>query len=250
MAEITIRLPRLNSKSIRRGRKFGSIKVLGFAGHKRQLCGSPVKRWLCQCDCGNLSIHAQSSLLSGETTSCGCKSRRGIRTPGEFHGLSKHPLYGRWCAMRYRCLVPESDSYANYGGRGIKICRRWEVSFSSFLKDMLPTFKPGMSLDRIDNDGPYSKENCRWATAKEQQNNFRRNRIIKYRGKCRTLSQWAEYFGVNRNRLRARLDKGWSFSEAVATPLFRQRLFAERCANRKLIPNSRFRFSATRDGET
>lgn len=135
-----------------------------------------------------------------------------------------HALAGRntktykvWQMMRDRCENPRSTGYENYGGRGIRFCPEW-ASFERFLADMGE--KPdGLSLERNDNDGPYSPDNCRWATRKEQNNNSRNNRWIEFRGERLTVSDWARRLGVDRRSLTSRIDNyGMSVEQALTMP--------------------------------
>jgi hypothetical protein len=137
------------------------------------------------------------------------------------HGLSKSPEYKAWRSMRLRCCVPTTRRYtwSRYGGRGIKVCDRWLESFENFYADMGPRPTPSHSLDRIDNDGPYSPENCRWADLKQQSNNKRNNQKFSYKGIEKTIAQWARDFNLSDATLRARLLKfKWPIDEALTTP--------------------------------
>lgn len=116
-----------------------------------------------------------------------------------------------------RCHNPNSPFWGRYGGRGIYVCDRWRESFDKFLEDMgIPG--NGMSLDRIDNDGPYSPENCRWATSKEQNRNRRSNTKITYMGKTKVITEWAEELGVSVQAISYRLKSGYSPEDAVSNP--------------------------------
>jgi hypothetical protein len=136
--------------------------------------------YLCQCSCGNEVVVMLSNLLSGATKSCGCLQSEVAAERGRLrhtHGMSDTREYNSWKAMIERCTTEKRPEYGRYGGRDIRVCDRWLNSFENFYTDMRDR-PPGMSLDRIDNDGDYTPDNCRWATAKEQSRNRRSNRLI------------------------------------------------------------------------
>lgn len=142
------------------------------------------------------------------------------KTTKEFHGLTKTVEYDAWCNLRIRCNNPKKDTFAVYGGRGIKVDPAWD-SFLTFLRDMGPRPSPKHSIDRIDVNGPYCKDNCRWATIPEQSNNRRSTKWVTWNGKTQTLTQWAEEFGVSSESMSYRFRKGWSTKDMMTKP-FRQ----------------------------
>jgi len=191
------------------GFRFGSLTVLQLGEKQRKHNGA---WWLCLCDCGTHKNLPSSDLVNGEINSCGCEHSKRIGKASETHGMSKGRTYRIWGAMRNRCNRIHQD----YSCRGITYDQRWD-SFENFLADMGEA-PDGMSIDRIDNDGNYCKENCRWATREQQANNTRANIFIEWNGKRQTRSQWEKEFGMKPTTLRSRLRNGWSLERAM-TPL-------------------------------
>lgn len=125
------------------------------------------------------------------------------------HGMTGTPTFISWDSMKQRCLNPKHKSYSDYGGRGVKVCKRWLESFENFLADM-GEHPDGMTLERDEVDGDYEPSNCRWATSKEQGNNRRNSRHITMGGKTMTIAQWAEELGMSRQALRHRINSNWT----------------------------------------
>lgn len=190
------------------GRRFGKLTVLSLDGIDRH----GAYMWLCECDCkpGKQKVIRGSSLLSGHTTSCGCS--RGIE-----HGMSKTKIYHEWSHIKSRCRRPTDEKYHDYGARGIDVCDRWYDDFQTFYDDVskLPHFgELGYSIDRINNDGDYEPDNVRWSTSYMQQNNKRDNVLITYNGETHTRMEWSRLLNIPYQRLRYRLNNGWSVEEA------------------------------------
>ena len=192
------------------GNRYGKLVVTSYAGKNN----SRVRFWNCVCDCGNKTVSRGTSLRFGTSMSCG----KCIRST---HGMGETTEYRVWAGMKTRCYNTGDDSYRNYGERGIYVCDRWVNSFETFYEDMGKYPGKGYSLDRIDNDGPYSPENCRWATVHEQQNNRRNNNVLTYDGKSMTVTQWSELLGINKQTLYARVRAGWTSEKALFTPVVR-----------------------------
>lgn len=167
------------------GKTYGDLEVLGRAGCDER--GEPM--WLCRCKCGNFKIVHGSALRYGKTKSCGC----GKIT----HGGSSDPLYKTHYNMLDRCYNPKCESYPHYGERGIKVCDEWHICTNFFKWAYANGYKPGLTLDRIDVDGDYCPENCRWVTMKEQQNNKTNNCILTINGKTQTLAEHIADLEIN-----------------------------------------------------
>lgn len=138
--------------------------------------------------------------------------------PHEKHGMYLHPAFSCWGKMKTRCSNPKNKEYPNYGGRGIKVCDRWK-KFSNFWEDMGATWKSGLSIDRIDNDGNYEPGNCRWATAKIQSRNKRWNVKLTHNGKTMILMDWSKETGIIFPTLCHRIRAGWSTERILTTPV-------------------------------
>lgn len=170
------------------------------------------KQWWaeCRCVCGGVRYSRLHSILRADVKSCGCLVRELCHRNGAksmVHGMKGTRLYRTWINMRYRCRNPNCVEYKDYGGRGIGIDPRWD-SFSFFAEDMGHP-PSGLQLDRIDNDGPYSPSNCRWATRTQQSGNRRSNRKIELNGEILNITDWAHRGGISLSALRARLMYGW-----------------------------------------
>ena len=174
------------------------------------------RMWVCRCSCGETKDIRQDALLSGATRSCGHLQRDYART-GEAHRT--HGMYGtpEWYtrkSMVRRCTEEGHKDYHNYGGRGLTVSARW-LDFSNFLADMGAKPGPGYSIERLDNDRGYGKDNCIWATRAVQNRNTRANHFIEVDGRRMCLAEAAEVYGVNYGTLKSRLRRGKTASEAV-----------------------------------
>lgn len=212
------------------GRRYGRLVVLSSVG-------PGTGRFQVRCDCGTKKTVDGGNLASGDTRSCGCLNLELITKRRTTHGMYGHPYKGMYAAMLARCNSPTNPAYALYGGRGVAVCDRWSgrYGFPNFVEDMGRKPTPKHSLDRKDNEGNYSPENCRWATQKEQGNNTRVNRIIEVFGVAMTVSQAAEKYGLGYATLLRRLNVGASPDEAVTTPLRSTRYTIEYKGSRKTI---------------
>lgn len=187
------------------GKRFGKLTAI-----------IPVQgkgNWLCVCKCGVKKEVKGTDLVAGKVRSCGCLFRE-LAAKRQFkHGFRKnkkntHPIYRCWLNMKFRCSNPTATGFHNYGGKGIRVCNRW-MSFELFFNDMSPTWKKGLTIERLENSKDYCPTNCVWDTRKVQANHTSRNRLITIFGKTKTLSQWSEYSGIPVYKIRNRLNRGW-----------------------------------------
>lgn len=188
-----------------KGRRFGRLLVLRVAQErlKGKLC------WVCLCDCGVVKTLPAARLLAGNAKSCSCLAKEVASARLKTHGMSKTPPFDAWKAMRERCNNVNCRAYPNYGGRGITVCAEWQESFESFWRDMGPTYKEGLTLERVNNEtGNYCKENCSWETYKVQNNNRRNNVWVTTPSGEMTVTQASEHFGIKTSTLEARIRKG------------------------------------------
>jgi hypothetical protein len=187
------------------GRRFGRLVVVALVEQDASKENNHL--WMFKCDCGNEKQARIKSVRSGKTSSCGCVFAEMMAARNTKHGLSSSSAtYRSWKDMRQRCMNESGGDWANYGGRGIAVCKEWD-DFLVFLSDMGER-PQGMTLDRIDVNGNYSRQNCRWATPKTQANNKTSNKVLTLNGKTRTLQQWADETGIKRETIAARARAG------------------------------------------
>lgn len=202
------------------GQKFGRLIVVKRVENDK----SGNLKWLCQCNCDdkNEIIILGGNLVSGHTKSCGCLAKTNALKHGHNRKGKTTRTYRSWHMMIQRCTNPNYSQYKDYGGRKIKIHKRW-MKFSNFLIDMCE--RPlGHTLERRENDKGYCKKNCYWATWEEQARNRRNNRLITCFGKTQLLIEWSEETKIPYFTLRARIYKlGWSLKEALTTPVGERR---------------------------
>ena len=194
------------------GKRFGMLEVIRKAPRTQN-----ATRWECKCDCGNVSFVTSSDLRNGRTKSCGCL--RGIvsKQKAKTHGMSKSKLYCCWTDIKQRCYNENSPAFKQYGGRGIKMCDEWKKSFERFSDWATNNgYSEGLTIERVDVNGNYCPENCKWASPYEQSINRRSNIIISYNGESRCLSEWCKKYRTDYCLVYNRMHKNkWSFERAM-----------------------------------
>lgn len=199
------------------GKRFGKLVVI------EPIEGLGVRgRWRCKCDCGNETIVFGSN-LGKSTISCGCYAREASSKRNSTHHKSKSRLFPIWQSMKQRCENPKAHAYPNYGGRGIKVCEEWSKSFTAFEEwafangydENAPKGK--CTIDRIDNDGNYEPNNCRWADSSTQQNNKRVRVELEWDGRKMSVAEWSKETGLTHSTILRRIRRGWSVGDALTT---------------------------------
>lgn len=196
------------------GKRFGRLVVLDsksvFVNDRKRIF------WRCICDCGKIKEIKPDHLTDGKIKSCGClrdeTTRKRSLTHGETVGRRRSREYGSWLGAKNRCYSPKSPRFKSYGDRGIRMCERWEKSFSNFLKDMGRCPK-GLSLDRIDVDGNYSPENCHWANADIQSRHRTDNVFLTLNGVTKIEADWARELNIDKRTFNGWLKKGLTIEE-------------------------------------
>ena len=205
------------TKIIPIGTKFGRLEVIGKGEPRQTKEGWNLGTSLVRCECGTEKTIANSKLKNGNTKSCKCLNRElstGRAQLRTTHKMSMSHEYSVWSSMKQRCSNEACDGYSSYGGRGITVCWRWFDSFENFIEDMGPRPSASHSIDRVDNNAGYSKENCRWASRSEQGCNTRSNRKFTFYSKTLTITEWSRITQVPRASIFNRLRRGWPEKEA------------------------------------
>lgn len=197
-----------NSKMVLVGSIFSRLKVIQIGEKSRYRYFA-----ICKCECGSDSKLVRADhLVSGKTLSCGCLQKEKSTT----HGLTKSIHYDRWKNMIDRCENLDNSSYSRYGGRGIKVCKRWH-DLAVFVKDLPPGYFAGAEIDRKDNDGNYEPSNVRWSTKQENCSNRRGRRDIEFKGEVKSLTEWSSQYNLPVPLIWGRLNAGWTVESAFTT---------------------------------
>lgn len=215
-------LPNRSSFFVNRvGQRFGRLVVVERAESALRPNGKKRTQWLCRCDCGNTKTVLAENLLKRQVKSCGCLNAERAANLNRTHGLCGTPEYITWAAIKQRCFDQGNAAFRLYGARGISMCSRWfygeggKTGPECFLADMGPKPSPRHSIDRIDVNGDYEPNNCRWATHKDQANNCRTNVRVSYNGQMMGTRELSKLSGIPADVIGARLRYGWDVERAV-----------------------------------
>lgn len=207
------------------GNVYGRLTVKSFSRRHVTACGGYLNYWNCVCECGSDTEVTNRNLTSGHTLSCGCLRDQINSKVHTVHGYARkgqiHPVHAVWRKIIQRCDYEADPRFHRYGGRGIKLCDRWRV-FENFAEDMMAGWKPGLTVERKDNDGDYCPENCTWDTRKVQANNRSTNVCVEIDGKRFTMSQLSEKIGINAGLLRWRMKMRWPIERLIVPPTHKQ----------------------------
>lgn len=202
------------------GQRYGKLLVIGTAGK-----GSDGRvQWDCLCECGKHVFVKYHDLKTGKVKSCGCLKAERVGNLNKIHGDSKSRLWFVWVAMRERCYNKNYNNYKNYGERGIKVCEEWNNNFYSFREwaymngyDENAEYMK-CTLDRIDVNGDYCPENCRWVSLIEQSRNKRNNHYVEINGETKILTDWIKEYKINSSTVWYRVKHGWDIIDALTIP--------------------------------
>lgn len=199
------------------GQKFNRWTALSFEGKR-----GAHKMYLCRCECGTEKLVQRNSLVDGKTKSCGCFRDERSRKRFTKHGMNGHPAYESWSGMKKRCYIPSTRTFQHYGGRGITVCAEWH-SFENFWRDMGAAWAPGLEIERIDVNGNYEPDNCRWATNQEQANNKRTNVFLDTPWGRLTQIEAARMANISLGALIHRMKAGWPKETWFLPPSYNRR---------------------------
>lgn len=201
------------------GKVFGRLTVICEDGRSNR----NNVMWLCKCECGNIKRASTSSLNNGSLNSCGCLKKEIYSSGGtrKTHGKAHTRIYNIWSNMKGRCYNENSEDYKDYGGRGIRVCQEWLDDFMNFYNwAMASGYANNLTIDRIDVNGDYRPENCRWITNEEQQTNKTTTRYIEFNGKRQSLAEWSRELNIPYHTISQRINRlNWSIEKSLTTPV-------------------------------
>ena len=207
------------------GQVYGRLTVIKRVDDYISPSGDRKVQWLCKCKCGKEVIVTGNNLKNGNSKSCGCYNRELLPKINSTHNASNTRLYHIWTCMKDRCYNPKNKKYKDYGGRGIIICDEWINDFETFANwaydnGYVENVSRGeCTIDRIDVNGNYCQQNCRWVNQKVQTNNKRNNHYITYNGETHTVTEWNNILGYKKGVLSRRIFSGWSIEDAFTKPV-------------------------------
>lgn len=198
------------------GQKFNRLTIIDIL---------PKHRVLVKCDCGTIKEVYYYDLVYEKIKSCGCWNKEKTIKMNTTHNKSKTRLYKTWQGMKKRCYNHKNNQYKNYGGRGITVCQEWLDDFMNFYNWSIENgYADNLTIDRIDVNGNYSPDNCRWATIKEQGFNRRNNHLLTFKNVTKTMKEWSIEVGLNYDCIRSRInDYGWTVEKSLTTPARRRK---------------------------
>ena len=202
------------------GQRFGRWTVIEQAG----VDGRGEKMYRCRCDCGTISVVRSSNLRTGRSSSCGCFANELTSERSKTHGMTNTRLFRIWSGIKHRCYIESDYHYKWYGMRGITMCDEWKGDFMAFYNwSMANGYCDNLSIDRIDNDGNYCPENCRWVSQSEQTRNQCRNIMLTYNGETLCAADWAKKTGISDSTIYWRKKHGWSDERILSEPVHRRK---------------------------
>lgn len=213
------------TSKVKIGDKFNMLTVVEQCEDYIEPNGKRRAMFLCKCECGKIRKTQAQELYKDKVYSCGCTIRPFERKPSnKIHGETKTRLHNIWVGMKTRCYIKNHHSYKYYGARGIVVCDEWKNDYMAFATWARSNgYKDNLSLDRIDVNGNYTPENCRWVDNKTQANNKRNNAYITVNGETHTRTEWAKKMGINAGAILARQKRGWTEEEAISIPIIEEK---------------------------
>lgn len=197
------------------GKQYGRLTVIKYIGKDKY----NNAMWKCKCSCGNTITIRGATLRNGKARSCGCLHKETCKQLAKnniTHNMSNTRLYRAWQGMKSRCYCKQNNRYQYYGEHGIKVCDEWKNDFQTFYNwSMKHGYKENLTIDRIDVNGNYEPNNCRWITNGEQQRNKRNNKMYTINGETHCLSEWCEKLKLNYNTVSTRIHRKWSIEKAL-----------------------------------